>query len=185
MACAGLVLNTPAALVLNTRAGTLVDRPELPGLIEAALRSSGFDLRVVPDDHDIDERLDDALSDPDAVVIVGGGDGTLRAAAARLAGTGRTLGILALGTRNLLAKDLNLPLDPEEAAATLARAEVREIDLGEVNGHIFTCQSILGAPSAVFARKARARRDSFWRKQLAMFRGLVSALRHPPLRLAC
>jgi diacylglycerol kinase (ATP) len=57
------------------------------------------------------------------MVILGGGDGTLNAAAQALAEAQLPLGILPLGTANDLARSLGLPADP--------------IDLGCVNGHYF------------------------------------------------
>ena len=68
-------------------------------------------------------------------VIVGGGDGTLHAAAPALIETGLTLGILPLGTANDLARTLGIDQDPVAAARTIADGYAREVDLGEVNGH--------------------------------------------------
>lgn len=71
------------------------------------------------------------------LVIVGGGDGTLNAAAPGLVYTGLPLGVLPLGTANDFARTLGLPLDPVEAAKVIAAGETKPIDLGEVNGHLF------------------------------------------------
>jgi YegS/Rv2252/BmrU family lipid kinase len=68
-------------------------------------------------------------------VIVGGGDGTLHAAAPALLETGLTLGILPLGTANDLARTLGIGPDPVDAARVIAAGHARELDLGEVNGH--------------------------------------------------
>src|SRR5690349_9627953 len=63
----------------------------------------------------IDDAVRDAFShEPDAIVV-GGGDGTINAVAARLVGTGMPLGVLPLGTYNHFAKDLHVPLDLSEA----------------------------------------------------------------------
>ena len=70
-------------------------------------------------------------------VVIGGGDGTLNAAAPGLIGIGLPLGIIPLGTANDLARTLGIPLDPEAAAQVIAAGQVRHIDLGEVNGHPF------------------------------------------------
>ena len=65
-------------------------------------------------------------------VVIGGGDGTILTAV--LAGLGRDkpLGILPLGSLNLFARDLGLPLDPIEAARLLSTAQATRIDLAEV-----------------------------------------------------
>lgn len=71
------------------------------------------------------------------MAIVGGGDGTMNAAAAGLVHTGLPLGVLPLGTANDFARTLGLPLDPVKAAEVIARGKEQYIDLGEVNGHLF------------------------------------------------
>ena len=50
-------------------------------------------------------------------IWVGGGDGTLRSAAELVMKRDGVLGVLPLGTMNLLARDLNIPLEIEQAVA--------------------------------------------------------------------
>ncbi|RFC67994.1 MULTISPECIES: lipid kinase [Mesorhizobium] len=71
------------------------------------------------------------------LAIIGGGDGTLNAAAAGLVFTGLPLGVLPLGTANDFARTLGIPPDPVQAAEIIARGTPKFIDLGEVNGHLF------------------------------------------------
>lgn len=71
------------------------------------------------------------------VAIIGGGDGTLNAAAAGLVYTGLPLGVLPLGTANDFARTLGLPSDPVEAAKVIANGKQALVDVGEVNGHLF------------------------------------------------
>lgn len=77
------------------------------------------------------------------LVIAVGGDGTVRAVAEGLVGTGAALGIVPQGTGNLLARNLGVPLDDIPAALERIReAEPRTIDLGwvEIDGeeHAFS-----------------------------------------------
>lgn len=54
------------------------------------------------------------------VVVAAGGDGTIAEVASGLAGSDATLGVLPLGTANVLACELGLSLVPENAAQVLA-----------------------------------------------------------------
>jgi YegS/Rv2252/BmrU family lipid kinase len=77
------------------------------------------------------------------LVIIGGGDGTLNAAAEALVEARLPLGILPLGTANDLARTLAIPVDPIEASRVIAAGETHRIDLGRVNGkHFFNVASL-------------------------------------------
>ena len=71
------------------------------------------------------------------LIILGGGDGTMNSAAPALVETGLPLGILPLGTANDLARSLDIPLDPVEAARVITTAEPHPVDLGWVNEHYY------------------------------------------------
>jgi YegS/Rv2252/BmrU family lipid kinase len=76
--------------------------------------------------------------------IVGGGDGTLNAAAFGVIEAGLPLGILPLGTANDLARTLEIPFDLDGAAQVIADGHTRKIDLGIVNGEPFFNVASLG-----------------------------------------
>ena len=77
------------------------------------------------------------------LVIIGGGDGTLNAAAEGLVEAGLPLGILPLGTANDLARTLEIPTDIVEASRVIAAGLTHPIDLGRVNGkHFFNVASV-------------------------------------------
>lgn len=74
-----------------------------------------------------------AAADGVGLVIACGGDGTVRAVAQGLIGTGIPMGIVPTGTGNLLARNLDIPVDDVDAAfATAMAGRSRAIDLGEV-----------------------------------------------------
>ncbi len=93
--------------------------------------------------EDVSRRIRESRSDVD-LVVVGGGDGTVSAAAQGIVDTGLPLGVLPLGTANDLARTLGLPSDLEAAAAVIGAGHTRRIDLGEVNGHPFFNVASLG-----------------------------------------
>ncbi|MEU9161925.1 diacylglycerol kinase family protein [Streptomyces sp. NPDC048424] len=68
------------------------------------------------------------------LVVVCGGDGTVRACADVVAGTGTPLALVPCGTGNLLARNLHLPLDPLAALETALVGDVFPIDVGRVWG---------------------------------------------------
>lgn len=91
--------------------------------------------------------LERALAAGTDRVYVLGGDGTVLAVAAALVDQPTPLAIIPLGTANLLARDLKIPLQPEQAVDALAELgddAVRSIDVGRVNGQLFLCASMIG-----------------------------------------
>ncbi|GHF09898.1 phosphatase PAP2 family protein [Streptomyces griseoluteus] len=75
-----------------------------------------------------------ALDEGAALVVVCGGDGTVRAAADQLAGSGVPLAVVPFGTGNLLARNLGLPLTPAEALDAALGGAPRVIDLARIEG---------------------------------------------------
>jgi len=71
------------------------------------------------------EALDQGVN----LVIGAGGDGTVRVVAHELANSGIPMGIVAAGTANLLAHNLDLPLEEAEAIDVALGQQVRTIDL--------------------------------------------------------
>ncbi len=72
-----------------------------------------------------------AVTDGSDIVVVCGGDGTVREAASALAGTGVAMGIVPRGTANLYARNLRLPLGSVERALDVALdGEPQDADLG-------------------------------------------------------
>ncbi len=106
------------------------------------------------------------------LVFAAGGDGTVRACAEALAGTGVPLAIVPLGTANLTARALGVPGRPERAVEAGFGGRDRPIDLGRIGeagdggtgagsgrgaggadagGTVFTAMAGIGLDAAVVA----------------------------------
>ena len=68
------------------------------------------------------------------LVLVCGGDGTVREVCAELAGTGIPIGIIPAGTGNLLARNLDIPLYLRAAIDIALTGQDRAIDMVRVSG---------------------------------------------------
>jgi diacylglycerol kinase family enzyme len=143
-------------VLLNARAGTLIDSgtDKVVSALKSALAGRQTDIRLLKP-RDMAPAIAEAARGPHETIVVGGGDGSVSAAAAALAGSEKVLGVLPFGTLNLLARDLGMPSDPKEAIAALADAQPRRIDLASVAGRPFHSLSGLG----FFSQMARAREE--------------------------
>lgn len=101
-----------------------------------------------------------AVADGLSIVVAGGGDGTLNAVASVLANHSHVaFGVLPLGTLNHFAKDVGIPLELDQAVATIANGERKLVDVGEVNDRIFLNNSSLGLyPDIVREREKQQQR---------------------------
>lgn len=114
----------------------------------AGLRLKRFEVTNKP--GAMDAELLKAVQDEEPLVIVGGGDGTLRIAAEKLSGTKSALGPFPMGTGNAWAKDLNIPVGSIETAQCLAEAStLQKIDLGIANGHGFVNVATIGLTALI------------------------------------
>ena len=68
------------------------------------------------------------------LVLVCGGDGTVRTVCAELAGTGVSVGVVPAGTGNLLARNLAIPLYLQAAIDVALNGQDRAIDLVRLSG---------------------------------------------------
>lgn len=150
-------------IILNAGAGTIRDRgaEAVRAMAKDVFAARGIVAEVVLAEGDAFlSAIDKAAKSGPQTIVVGGGDGSAGYAARHLAGSDRVLGLLPLGTLNLLAKALGMPVDLGEALDALATASVRRIDLASVNGRVFHTFAGLGFFAEMARARARVREDS-------------------------
>src|SRR5438067_3016954 len=145
-------------------------------------RRHGEDPRILQprDGYDLPAVAREAADGNEPIVVAAGGDGTVSAVAAALAGTDKILGVLPLGTLNHFAKDLGIPLDLEEAVRVCINGSVARVDVGEVNGHVFVNNSSLGLYPSIVRFRDRQRARLGLSKWLAFVWATLSVLRRYP-----
>ena len=130
-----------------TKIGVVAHREKMLGgglgELRDLLDSAGFDAVEwceVSRSKEAPDGLRKMIDDGVDRVLVWGGDGTVRRCIDTIVGDGSehvSLGILPAGTANLLAKNLDIPIDLESAVDIALHGEPRSIDVGVMNGEHF------------------------------------------------
>lgn len=142
------------AIILNKHAR---NAEKIAGYLEELSRCSlEFELHEV-NSQDLDTTIQDCIKQH-SMILVGGGDGTIRSAAQWCANTPTILGVLPLGTLNHFAKELGLPLNQQELVQAIKKRLTLTIDVAEVNNSIFINNSSIG-----FYPKFAQKRDYYTR----------------------
>lgn len=97
-------------------------------------------------------------TDAETVVAVGG-DGTINDVASAIINSGKTMGIIPVGSGNGLARHLGVTR--RNALQTLCEGTVINADCGEMNGHVFCCTCGTGLDAQIGARFAKKSRRGF------------------------
>jgi diacylglycerol kinase family enzyme len=162
-------------VLLNRGGGAGAADPQIADKAGKALGDAGVDADIeLVSGGECAVRCRAIAERGDGLLVVGGGDGTISAAASALVGTQTKLGILPLGTLNHFARDLGIPTHLDEAAQLIARGHIRRVDVGEMNGRIFINNSAIGLYPLMVVDRDLQRRRLGRSKRVAM---LVASLR--------
>ncbi|WP_375400879.1 diacylglycerol/lipid kinase family protein [uncultured Amnibacterium sp.] len=174
-----------AAVIVNP---TKIDSDRLHSVVGTAAEVAGWGAsrwyETTPEDSGA-EAARRAMADGADVVLAAGGDGTIRAVAEGLQGSGVPLALLPSGTGNLLARNLHLSLDRIEQSVDAAFSGVdRKIDLGIAEmefpdgtraSHVFVVMAGIGLDARMIANTDPALKKRVgW---LAYVQGIAVSLR--------
>jgi YegS/Rv2252/BmrU family lipid kinase len=144
-----------AILFYNTKSGQS-DTDHQIKLIKDHFHDKKISLRIVdiPEKSDkiasiIQEGIDNGVD----LCIAAGGDGTMSLVGNPLVGSDLPLGILPIGTGNLLAKELNIPRQIEDALEVITSPDSKRIKLDTftLNSHYYLLNVSVGVTPKVMA----------------------------------
>ncbi len=167
--------NRKAVLIANPKTGRYISRRKTVQELVSDLNARGLDteLRLTSGPGDAAAIAAQAARDGKTDVIVAGGDGTINEAIQGLVGAKARLGILPRGTGNVLARELGLPINVDEAITIAVRGNSKRVHIGvaideetDKRRH-FVLMAGIGLDASVVRRvqpslKRRIGRGAFW-----------------------
>jgi diacylglycerol kinase family enzyme len=148
-------------VIVNARAGTVLEAgaDAFAGRILAAFAAHGCSAQVrMVHPRDLGNALARAIEADDAIPVIAGGDGTINRVLPILVKATRPVGILPLGTVNVLGRDLGLAGPLERQIEALCQGEPVTMDIGQVDGRLFHSISGMGFFSLMAREREYARR---------------------------
>jgi diacylglycerol kinase (ATP) len=165
----------------GVKAGLPTNRTPSADELRELFRTHGVEAEIVPtsSEEDAIARCRQAIADGCRSLIAAGGDGTVRAIARTLTGSGVALGILPLGSVMNIARSLDIPRELDDAARVIATGVVREMDVGFVEERAFFESTSIGLHAALFREGAKFDKGD----RLALFRAIRVIVRYRPSRM--
>ena len=151
----------------------------LKSLIPEYLSENEYSVFVSKAIGDAKSIAENALNGPSDTLVAVGGDGTINEIASVLVNTKKALGIIPAGSGNGLARNLGIPLDPDEALQQLISGSETSIDSGKWNDrHFFNLMGI-GLEASVSKRFRERKSRGFMAYAIDTFTEYVKLKKYP------
>ena len=177
-----LVILNPAAH--SDKAARLVDR------LHALSRGAEIRLSAMPGDGETLARA--AIREGFTTIVAAGGDGTINEVVNGIAGGASepaprvTLGILPVGTMNVFAVELGIPLHSlEKAWKVIEQGHVRELDLPRAGSRCFVQLAGVGRDAEVVRRTTRESKKALGPLSYLLSLAQIAGEKPPPITLEC
>ncbi len=152
-------------VVLNPVAGRETTQ-DIRALLESCFAPEQWacDFYETTGEEQLDTVVHEALERGVDLVVAVGGDGTVSSVANGLAQSGVPLGIVPIGTANVLAQELNIPLDLEAACRLFSEAHsIRCLDAMQVQDRLYILHIGIGIESLMIRDTKRQSKRRFGR----------------------
>jgi YegS/Rv2252/BmrU family lipid kinase len=169
------------ALLINTKSRQGAD---CFAAAKKQIVESGHELVVakkVTNPKQLTVLLQEMVAQKPDVLVVGGGDGTVSAAAGHLASSDTALALLPLGTTNNFARTAGLPLELDEAITVALEGQKAKFDIAKIGDKYFVNVASLGLSAKIASAVDDTHKKYFGRLAYALT-GIRQLLTHHPVR---
>lgn len=145
-----------------------------------AQRGNAVRFHLIHNSDDIESTIQEARQaciDQPGVLIAAGGDGTVNAAVAAIAGSEIAFAVVPLGTFNYFARDIGMPLEPEAAAAAILGGTIVPTHVARINDKPFLVNASIGLYVRLIQERERHEAKLGRNRIVAVASGLITALR--------
>jgi len=115
----------------------------------------------VPKSKRVPTQVAKALKKGAELIFIWGGDGSVQRGIDAAVGSSATLAVLPAGTANLLANNLGIPIDLEQAVLVGLRGLDRHLDVGRMNGEHFAVMAGIGLDALMIRDADASLKDRF------------------------
>ena len=169
-------------IILNPTAGSPEDVRSWQERIESL--AGDCPVRVTSHTGEAEELARHAVDEGFTRIVAAGGDGTVSQVANGLAGSNATLGVLPMGSVNVFAMELGLPLlNLQRCWDVIESANVRLVDLPSANGKYFVQLAGVGLDAQVVKETSLAFKRSFGPLSYLISAAQIAARQPPKLSI--
>lgn len=151
--------------------------------LEALTRGAVIKLTSGP--GDAEAQAERAVEQGYETIVAAGGDGTINEVVNGIGTAHVSLGILPIGTVNVFALELGLPLNIHNAWKVIRAHKTRAIDLASANGHYFVQMAGVGLDAEIVQRTNLQTRRALGPLSYLLTATQVAAEKPPRLRVVC
>ncbi len=169
-------------VILNAKSGSQ-KAEEAHNAIERVLSQSGRPYRItVPAKNELGKVVKEKAASECEVLVAAGGDGTICCVAEAALKSGKTLGVIPLGTFNYFAKNLGISLEPDKATEVLLGDHTVRASVLDLDGRLILNNTSIGIHPAVLLKRRQMYRR-WGRNQLSAYVSVIMMAFQPPPRL--
>jgi YegS/Rv2252/BmrU family lipid kinase len=147
--------------IINPISGGL-SKTHIPDLIFKILDKNLYDIQIFyTQGQESNHHLAAASAMEADVIVAVGGDGTINNVAQYVANTNKIFGVIPMGSGNGLARELNIPTNPEKALQLINQQKVKTIDTCKANNQFFINIAGVGFDAHIAHLFSKAKKRGF------------------------